>query len=132
MSEYLIGQAAGRVGLSPDTLRYYEKIGLLPTVSRNSAGRRMYVDKDISRLNFVKRAQRMNFTLAEIAQLLEMRENPQGARDEVRALSQQKLAQIEEQLKELTVLKNEMRLLINLCNSAEHGCPIIEELENNG
>lgn len=132
MSEYLIGQAARRVGLSPDTLRYYEKIGLLPTVSRNSAGRRMYIDKDISRLNFVKRAQRMNFTLAEIAQLLEMRENPQGAREEVRALSQQKLAQIEEQLEELTVLKNEMRLLINLCHGAEDGCPIIEELENNG
>lgn len=132
MSEYLIGQAASHVGLSPDTLRYYEKIGLLPTVSRNSAGRRMYIDKDISRLNFVKRAQRMNFTLAEIAQLLEMRENPQGARNEVRALSQQKLAQIEEQLEELTVLKNEMRLLINLCHGAEDGCPIIEELENNG
>ena len=132
MNEYLIGQAASRVGLSADTLRYYERIGLLPTVSRNSAGRRMYLDRDISRLNFVKRAQRMNFTLAEIAQLLEMRENPQGARDEVRALSQQKLAQIEEQLEELTVLKNEMRLLINLCHGAENGCPIIEELENNG
>lgn len=132
MSEYLIGQAASRVGLSPDTLRYYEKIGLLPTVSRNSAGRRIYIDKDISRLNFVKRAQRMNFTLAEIAQLLSFRENPQGARDEVRALSQQKLAQIEEQLEELTVLKNEMRLLIDLCHGAEVGCPIIEELEDHG
>ncbi len=129
MNEYLIGQAASRVGLSADTLRYYEKIGLLPTVSRNSAGRRMYIDRDISRLNFVKRAQRMNFTLAEIAQLLEMRENPQGAREAVRAVSQQKLVQIEEQLEELMVLKNEMQLLINLCHGAEDGCPIIERLE---
>ena len=130
MNEYLIGQAASRVGLSPDTLRYYEKIGLLSAVSRNSVGQRMYIDKDISRLNFVKRAQRMNFTLAEIAQLLEMRENPQGARDEVRALSQQKLAQVEEQLEELMVLKNEMQLLINLCHGAEDGCPIIETLDS--
>ena len=130
MNEYLIGQAASRVGLSPDTLRYYEKIGLLSAVSRNSVGQRMYIDKDISRLNFVKRAQRMNFTLAEIAQLLEMRENPQGARDEVRALSQQKLAQVEEQLEELMVLKNEMQLLINLCHGAEDGWPIIETLDS--
>jgi DNA-binding transcriptional MerR regulator len=132
MNEYKIGLAANRVDLSPDTLRYYEKIGLLPSVSRDSAGRRMYSDKDISRLNFVKRAQRMNFTLVEIGQLLEMRENPQSARNEVRRLTWQKLLQLEDQHTELTTLKNELQLLVNLCKSVEEGCPIIEDLDGNG
>ncbi len=115
-------------GLSADTLRYYEKIGLLPAIARNSAGVRLYVDKDASRLGFIKRAQRMNFSLAEIAQLLEMRDGPGKVRNEVRALTQQKLLQVEEQLEELSTLRNEMRLLINLCQGAVDGCPIIEDI----
>lgn len=129
MNEYQIGQMASHVKLSADTLRYYEKIGLLPKVPHNSAGRRIYTDKDASRLKFVKRAQRMNFTLSEIAQLLEMRESPRGVRKEVRALTQQKLNQVEEQLRELRTLRNELRLLINLCQGAKEGCPIIDEID---
>ena len=100
---------------------------MLPAIARNSAGVRLYVDKDASRLAFIKRAQRMNFSLAEIAQLLEMRDGPRKVRNEVRALTQQKLLQVEEQLEELSTLRNEMRLLINLCQRAVDGCPIIED-----
>ena len=130
MIEYHIGEMAKHVNLSADTLRYYEKIGLMPKIARSSSGIRVYTDKDASRLKFVKRAQRMNFTLAEIGQLLEMRESPQSVRNEVRALTQQKLLQVEEQLEELTTLRNEMRLLINLCRGAKDGCPIIEDINN--
>ena len=129
MNEYRIGKMTELVGLSADTLRYYEKIGLLPTVSRNSAGVRLYADKDASRLRFIKRAQRMNFTLAEIALLLEMRDSPGSVRNEVRALTQQKLLQVEEQLEDLNSLRNEMRLLIDLCREAKDGCPIIEDID---
>ena len=129
MSAYQIGGLSKRIGLSPDTLRCYEKIRLLPPVARNTSGLRVYDDKDISRLNFIRRAQRMNFTLAEIGQLLEMRENPQNARVEVRALMQNKLQQVEEHLAELNTLRNEMRLLINLCQGADEGCPIIEDID---
>ena len=130
MIEYHIGEMAKHVNLSADTLRYYEKIGLMPKIARSSSGIRVYTDKDASRLKFVKRAQRMNFTLAEIGQLLEMRESPQSVRNEVRALTQQKLIQVEEQLEELNTLRNELRLLINLCHGAKDGCPIIEEIDS--
>ena len=129
MNEYRIGKMTELVGLSADTLRYYEKIGLLPTIGRNSGGVRVYVDKDASRLRFIKRAQRMNFSLAEIAQLLEMRDGHGDARDDVRTLTQAKLLKVEEQLEELKSLRNEMRLLINLCQGAKNGCPIIEDID---
>jgi len=69
MAVYKIGEVRERTGLSADTLRYYEKINLLPNVSRNTSGVRQYDDKDLSRLNFIKRAQRMDFSLEEIKHL---------------------------------------------------------------
>ena len=124
-----IGLVSERLGISKDTLRYYEKIGLLPRVARNTSGRRIYDTRDISRLRFIRRAQRMKFSLAEIGQLLEMRDDPQNVRVEVRALTQGKLIEVEEHINELTTLRNEMQLLINLCAGAEDGCPIIEDIE---
>ena len=129
MSKFQIGQLSKHLGMSVDTLRYYEKIGLLPCIARNSARLRIYDDKDISRLKFIQRAQRMNFTLAEISQLLEMRENPQSVRTEVRALTHKKLSVVEEYLEELVTLRNELQLLINLCQGTEDGCPIIDDID---
>ena len=124
-----IGKVSESLGLSKDTLRYYEKIGLLPRVARNAAGLRIYDAKDVSRLKFIKRAQRMKFSLVEISQLLEMRDSPQNVRDEVRALTRGKLIEVEEHIDELTILRNEFQLLINLCANAADGCPIIEDIE---
>ena len=129
---YRIGDIAQLLGLTADTLRYYEKIGLLPPVGRNSAGLREYSERDVSRLRFIQRAQKMSFSLAEIAYLLAMRENPQQARDEVRTLTAVKLDEVEARLKELTLLRNEMRLLLNLCRGAKDGCPIIETIDKPG
>ena len=126
MSAYQIGELSERLGLSADTLRYYEKIRLIPHVARNSAGQRLYDNRDISRLKFIQRAQRMNFTLSEIGQLLEMREDPQKARAEVRKLTRKKLSDIEQHLEDLTTLRNELTLLVHLCRGSEEGCPIIE------
>ncbi len=70
----------------------------------------------------------MNFTLAEIRQLLELREDPQHVRDEVSALAGRKLDAIEKQLCELITLRNELSLLIHLCRNAREGCPILESL----
>jgi len=114
-----------------DTLRYYEKIGLLPKVSRAESGIRQYSDKDISRLKFIKRAQQMNFTLAEIGDLLKMREDPQHARAEVRQLSANKLKEVEVRLTELDTLRNELTLLVNLCSASDEGCPIIDRIDEN-
>ena len=129
MANYHIGAIARKLGLTADTLRYYEKIGLLLKVSRNPSGIRLYNDKDVSRLKFIQRAQQMNFTLAEIASLLKMREAPQHARKQVRELTAKKLVEVEARVKELRTLRNELQLLINLCTGSKDSCPIIKEID---
>ncbi len=129
MAAYRIGEISDRLDLSVDTLRYYEKISLLPRVARNVSGLRAYNDKDVSRLEFIQRAQKMNFTLAEIGQLLKMREGPQKARTKARKLIQQKLAEIETCLTDLKALRDELRLLLSRCAISMDGCPIIEEID---
>lgn len=129
MGQYRIGDVTEKLGLSADTLRYYEKIGLLPKVGRNGAGIRLYNDQDLSRLKFIQRAQQMNFTLAEIAELLKMREAPQRARRQARELTQRKLGEIEARLAEMKTLRDELKLLINLCSGSKKKCPIITKMD---
>jgi len=130
MSEMRIGEVSAVLGISADTLRYYEKIQLVPAIARTEAGIRVYVERDLSRLRFIKRAQKMQFSLKEIAELLKMRQDPQHARNEVRLLTGSKLDEIEERLEDLQTLRNELRLLLNLCSASEDGCPIIESIDN--
>lgn len=129
MAELRIGEVAKALSVTVDTLRYYEKCGLVPRVARDAGRSRVYTEKDISRLKFIRRAQQMNFSLAEIRQLLELREDPQHVRAEVSELAARKLSDIEQQLDDLTTLRNELTLLLNLCRSADEGCPILERLD---
>jgi DNA-binding transcriptional MerR regulator len=124
-----IGEVVAALGISADTLRYYEKIKLMPRVHRSGAGVRFYSDKDLSRLRFIKRVQKMGFSLSEIAQLLGFRENPQKAKPKVRELAYQKLTEIEEHLTELATLRDELRLLTNLCGASPDGCPILDKFD---
>lgn len=128
MKSYPIGELSRKLGLRADTLRYYERLGLLGRVARAPSGRRMYDQKDVSRLRFIRRAQHMNFSLAEIGHLLQMRDDPLAAREDVRALMATKLEQVEARLEELTRLRTEMRLLISLCRGAAAGCPILDNI----
>ena len=125
-----IGEAVKRLGISADTLRYYEKIDLIPRVTRTASGIRSYSAKDLSRLRFIKRSQAMNFSLAEIADLVKMRENPTAARQEVRALTHRKLKTVKERLYELQTLHHELQLLVNLCVDSQDECPIIDRLNS--
>lgn len=124
-----ISDVTDQTGLSADTLRYYEKIGLLKNVSRAPSGVRLYSDQDLSRLRFIQRAKTMNFSLDEIAQLLQMRENPGRAKKSVRQLTQDKLVEVEAHLKTLSTLQKELTLLINLCTGSKNGCPIIDDID---
>jgi DNA-binding transcriptional MerR regulator len=126
---YTIGEVTKQTKLSADTLRYYEKIGVLPKISRSASGIRLFDKQDISRLKFIKRAQRMNFSLEEIKLLLTMREDPQHARNEIRQLTADKLSDVESQLAELKTLRTELQLLLNLCKGNRDGCPIIEDID---
>ena len=129
MKSYRIGDVTKLLGISADTLRYYEKIGLLPAINRTDSGIRVYLERDLSRLRFIRRAQKMQFSLKEIAELLKMREDPQHARDEIRLLTRSKLSEVEEHLDDLQFLRNELQLLLNLCTASEDGCPIIESID---
>ncbi len=123
-----IGEAVKQLGISADTLRYYEKIDLIPATARNASGFRVYSAKDLSRLRFIKRAQAMNFSLAEIAELVKMRDNPETARREVRELTHGKLQEVKQRLDELQTLHHELQLLVNLCTESQEKCPILERL----
>lgn len=125
-----IGKVVETLAISADTLRYYEKIKLMPKVHRNNGGVRCYSDKDLSRLRFIKRAQKMGFSLEEIANLLRFREDPQHAKPHVRELAHQKLTEVEEHLAELSILRDELRLLTNLCSISSDGCPILESFDH--
>lgn len=125
-----IGQASQATGLSVDTLRYYERIGLLGAIARNSGGQRRYLDKDIARLRFVRRAQSMDFSLDEIAQLLVLRDRQDDVRVDVRALTEAKLAAIEARIASLSQLRDELGALISQCQASEHQCPIIGRMDD--
>ena len=125
---YKISDVSQLTGLSVDTLRYYEKIGLLKNVSRTPSGVRLYNDHDLSCLRFIQRAKTMNFSLDEIAKLLQMRENPGRAKKSVRQLTQDKLAEVEVHLETLGTLRKELTLLINLCTGSKDGCPFFDDM----
>lgn len=130
MTELSIGEVSEQSGLSHDTLRYYEKIGLLRRVSRDEGGRRRYDDSDLSRLAFIQRAQAVNFSLQEIGDLLRFRDNPVGAKPDVLALTQHKYREVVCQLDQLERLRTELDLLLNLCRKEQgEACPIIESLD---
>ncbi|MDA3920128.1 MAG: heavy metal-responsive transcriptional regulator [Salinisphaera sp.] len=124
-----IGETAQRTGLSIDTLRYYEKIGLLPRIARDPGGRRRYEPGDLSRLRFIQRAQRCNFSLDEIRQLLEFKGCRSAARPEVAQLTEQKLQEIRHRMADLDQLQQELERLLELCRGSDHGCPIIDGLD---
>ena len=124
-----IGDACAATGLSADTLRFYERIGLLDRVPRNAGGQRHYRAGDTARLRFVRRAHATDFGLDEIGQLLEMRETGGDRRSEVRALTEQKLAAVEKRIATLTQLRDELAELIAACRESEHDCPIIGRMD---
>ncbi|CAN0109071.1 unnamed protein product, partial [Chrysoparadoxa australica] len=87
-------------------------------------------ERDLSRLRFIQRAQRCNFSLKEIGQLLKLRSAADASRPQVQRLTERKLAEVKAQMADLDHLQRELELLLNLCHGSEEGCPIIEGLES--
>ncbi|MFE8069997.1 heavy metal-responsive transcriptional regulator [Marinobacteraceae bacterium S3BR75-40.1] len=121
-----IGEVVKRCGVSADTLRYYEKIGLLSPVSRTPGGIRLYSEADLSRLRFIRRAQKMGFTLDDIASLLQFRASPSAAKPHVRQMALEKLQAVERHMEELAQLRDELQALTHQCEVELDGCPILE------
>lgn len=124
-----IGEAAAETGMSADTLRYYEKIRLLPAPGRTAGGKRLYRDQDIARLRFIQRAQFVGFSLEEIGKLLRFRENPAKSRRSVRELAAKKHEQVKKQLTVLRTVEAELALLLEICRGESDTCPILATLD---
>ena len=103
---------ADACGVSPDTLRHYERLGLLPRTTRTSAGYRRFPPESVERVRLIQRALAVGFSLRELAAVLERRERGEPPCRRVRALVGERLAALETRLQELTILRDEMRLLV--------------------
>ncbi len=128
-----IGEVAAGAGVNIQTLRYYERRGLLPEPERRESGYRAYDPETVRLVQFIKRAQELGFTLREIAELIELRESPRRG-TEVRSLAQAKIEDIERKMRRLRAMRDALRGLVEACD-CEGGaptCPIIEALDDSG
>ena len=123
-----IGELARRGEVNIDTVRYYERQGLLPQPRRQASGYRSYGDEDVARLRFVRRAKELGFSLEEIAELLRLSTATDGHRSEVRTLAARRLVDVESRLAELERIRGVLTDLVDRCSGkgSIEGCPIIE------
>ena len=128
MSSMGIGKLAVRAGVSIDTVRYYEKSGLLSPQERLASGYRRYGDLQVSRLRFIRRAQGLGFSLKDIRDLLGLSQQRDVQR--VKRAAERKLADVEQRLASLTRVRDGLAALVATCPG--HGraadCPILKAL----
>lgn len=127
---YTIGQLAKVATVNVETIRYYERRGLIVQPPKPTGGYRTYSRATEARILFIKRAQELGFTLEEIANLLELRESPC---QEVQGMAAQKLANVRDKLADLRRLETVLDDLLNQCavNPDQTHCPIIDSLQPN-
>ena len=123
-----IGQLAGAGGVSVETIRYYQREQLLPTPERSYGSIRRYGGGDLKRLLFIKRAQALGFSLAEITLLLQLAEGEHCA--ETLTLARKKLGVIKQKLADLRAIELALEKLARACRNRKNGCgcPIIDDL----
>lgn len=125
-----IGAVAKRAGVAIDTIRYYEREGLLPEPLRRASGYRHYNESVISRLRFIRRAKDLGFTLEEIRDLLALSADRHRGVKAVKQRAQQRLASIDARIAELMRIRKGLEQLIEACpghGDPEH-CPILQAL----
>lgn len=111
-----IGGVAKKIGVTPDTIRFYERNALLPRPSRTAGGFRQYADTDVETLGFIRRAQSLGFTLKEVRDLLELRHRRLQPCAPVRRRLQQKLSHVRQKLADLQKLERELCTALRACD----------------
>jgi DNA-binding transcriptional MerR regulator len=131
-----IGELAASAGVTPDALRYYEKLGLLARAPRTSGGFRIFTPDAVERLRFIKQAQRQGLTLSEILELLRL-DRRSGANQcrEVRALLRQKLTDVDARLRELRQFRRTLSVFLERCDrslaeATDASCPVVADLRS--
>jgi len=126
-AEYTIGALATAAGVNVETIRYYQRIGLIMEPAKPTHGFRKYPQDSLEQLLFIKRAQQLGFALHEVAELLALGE---GRCQDVRQRAEQKRDKIERQIRDLRALSNTLTELIDACQQGaeKQSCPIVTTL----
>lgn len=126
------GKLAAATGCTVETVRYYEKLGLLPAVPRSVGGHRYYAETHVKRLYFIRRSRELGFPLEQVRQLLRCADEPAQHRcGEVKTLALAQVAEVESKLADLTRLRQALLAMTSCCNAegdTTAHCPIIESL----
>lgn len=128
-----IGEVAGLAGVNIQTLRFYERRGLLAEPPRRASGYREYPPESVRRVLFIKRAQELGFTLAEVEEILQLRDDPSIPCRRVRSRAEAKISDIDQKLRRLKAMRSALAALVKSCaaNRAHH-CPLLEALDEPG
>lgn len=132
MQNMTIGQLARQVGIGIETVRFYERKGLIEQPLKPLVGYRRYPPQTATRLRFIRRAKELGFTLDEIGELLELRSRPTTNRERVRSRSRAKIEDIDRRIADLARMRSALTELVEAC---EHDvdtsdCPILAALED--
>lgn len=124
-----IGEAAARSGVSAKMVRHYESLGLLPAVARSEAGYRMYGEREVHTLRFIRRARDLGFSMAEIGDLLALWQKPDRASADVKRIAQGHIADLDRRIAEMTAMKRTLERLSDCCHGdGRPDCPILDGL----
>jgi len=134
MKSLTIGRLAKRAEVNIETIRFYERRGLMPKPLRRESGYRQYSDADIARLRFIRRAKELGFSLKEILELLSLRVDPDTTCGDIKRRAEVKIVDMEEKIKALQRMKKALTKLASTCRGRgpTTECPIIEMLGSEG
>ena len=128
-----IGDLSRATGTNIETIRYYERIGLLPAPDRTAANYRSYGDPHRARLTFVRHSRDLGFTIEEIRSLLDLSDDPGRDCSEADRIASRHLAQVEEKIAQLTLLREELTRIVGRCRGGiAADCRVIEALGDHG
>ena len=124
-----IGDLSRHAGVNIETIRYYERIGVLPVPARQENGRRSYTEVDARRLGFVRHARELGFDLAAVRALLALQEQPQASCEDASRIAQAQLAEVESRIARLLNLRKELSRMVKECGrGVVDECRVIEAL----
>lgn len=123
-----IGEAAKLSGVNIETIRYYEREGIVPVAERSANGRRLYDSASISRLRFIRRCRDLGFPISAVRALLELSDDDSQQCEDVRAVSERHLLHVRARLADLRELEAALAELVRSCVDAQSGCPTLKQL----
>ena len=132
MKSLTIGQVAERSGVGVETVRFYEREGLIPKPDRSSSGYRQFDDKTIDRLQFIRRAKELGFTLTEIKELLSLRLDATTSCADIKSRTEAKITDIDEKIRTLKRMKRALKKLTSECSGrgSISECSILDALDS--